>query len=72
MVGSVGIFAVYSWDDLQPHIEREVTASLAESPMYFHSLDGNVLEVSEHDLVEAIRLTPDADHGVNKQTEQWN
>ena len=73
VVGSVGIFAVYSWDDLQPHIEREVTASLAESPMYFYSLDGNVLEVSEHDLVEAIRLTPDADHMVfNKQTEQWS
>ena len=73
MVGSVGIFAVYSWDDLRPHIEREVTASLAESPKYFYSLDGNVLEVNEHDLVEAIRLTPNADHMVfNKQTEQWN
>ena len=72
LAGSSGIFLVYSWDDLRPHIEREVSASLSEERTYFYSLDGNVLEVNEHDLVEAIRLTPDAEHMVfNKQTEQW-
>lgn len=72
LVGSSGIFLVYSWDDLRPHIEREVSASLSEERTYFYSLDGNVLEVNENDLIEAIRLTPDAEHMVfNKQTQQW-
>ena len=35
VVGSVGIFAVYSWDDLKPHIEREVTASLSQKAHVF-------------------------------------
>ncbi len=72
LVGTSGIFIVYSWDDVKPRIQQQVSDSFSEQKTYFYSLDGNVLEVNEHDLVEAIRLTPEAEHMIyNNKTKSW-
>ena len=45
----------------------------AETKSYFYSLNGNVVETTEQELIEAIRLSPQSEHMIyNNTTQSWN
>jgi hypothetical protein len=77
-VASSAIIFIYSGDDIQAILSKKVSKEIAnivdvQEQSYFYSLGGNVVETSEAELINTIKLSPNSEHMVfNSSTQTWN
>ena len=77
VIASIGVFTVYIWDEVNTEVKMSMTSKVKNflhlEKEVFYSLENNVVQTTESEIVRHILSNPNENHLIfNPSTNTWN